>query len=407
MVFACQKDSYLKEFSTTVVSCEKANLKLAINGKSQKVNGYEVTLEDTVLFPEGGGQPDDRGTINGIPVLRVTRQGAKAIHFLEKPLEVGESAKLSLDWERRFDHMQQHSGQHLVTAIADSLYGYKTTSWNLGEKLSFIELDTPKLTQQQMEEIERISNEKIREHLPILVKVYEDGSKELQEVRSRGLPEDHVGAVRVIVMEGIDENMCCGTHVTNLSQLQIVKLLYVEKGKKDKTNLFFLVGNRVLSYMSESVQKDKRLTEYLKCGPDQHTELVDKIQKSLKISQKNESSLLKDVATLEAQKFKMIQPKPPLFSLHKKEGNAEFMSIIMNEIADEEVLIFLSVGDEKGVGQVLIAGKPTIIAELGPKVMEILDGKGAAKGNRFNGKGNLSQRIKAEAFLKDSVGTAT
>lgn len=406
MVFACQRDSYLKEYTTTVVACKSACVKAVVNGKPQKLNGYEVILKDTVLFPEGGGQPDDRGTINELPVLRVTRQGADAIHFIETPLEVGSEVKLMVNWERRFDHMQQHSGQHLITAIADKLYGYKTTSWNLGEKASFIELDSPNVSTDQMKEIEKICNEKIREHLPVFVKVYEEGSSELQEVRSRGLPDDHVGAVRVVVMDGIDENMCCGTHVTNLSQLQVVALLYVEKGKKNKTNLFFLVGNRVISNIADTVQKDKALTECLKCGPDQYVELVEKLQKSIKISQKNESTLLQDIAVAEADKFKMINPKPPMFSLHRKEGTPEFMSMVMSEIGDEEVLLFLTIGEEKGPGQVLLAGKPSVVAELGPKLMEILDGKGAAKGSRFNGKvKNLSQRSKAEQLLREATGS--
>lgn len=114
-------------FATRVVSCRAAELRPP--GGGEPVRGFQVVLEDTILFPEGGGQPDDRGLIGDVPVLRVTRRGAEAVHFVQAALEPGAEVLLSLDWERRFDHMQQHSGQHLVTAIAEQMFGFKTTSW--------------------------------------------------------------------------------------------------------------------------------------------------------------------------------------------------------------------------------------------------------------------------------------
>ncbi len=119
-MFACQRNSYLKELKSVVASCVKI------------ADKYHVILDDTVLFPEGGGQPDDRGLIGDVAVERVTRQGNKAVHVLQDPLIEGESYHCKIDWERRFDHMQQHSGQHLLSAIADQKYGFKTTSWDLG-----------------------------------------------------------------------------------------------------------------------------------------------------------------------------------------------------------------------------------------------------------------------------------
>ena len=134
MSFACQRDSYQQQLETKVVSCELATLSL--QEKKQNVSGFNVIFEDTVLFPEGGGQNDDHGTINDdIPVLRITRRGAKAIHFLqtEHPLEVGTTVKQIVDWKRRFDHMQQHTGQHLISALFEKLYNIETSSWWMAE----------------------------------------------------------------------------------------------------------------------------------------------------------------------------------------------------------------------------------------------------------------------------------
>ncbi|XP_067003910.2 alanyl-tRNA editing protein Aarsd1 isoform X2 [Anabrus simplex] len=336
MVFACQANSFLREFDSKVLSCTEAQLKTLVNGKKETLNGYEVILEDTILFPEGGGQPCDHGFLDKAAVLQVTRRGAQAVHFVDSPLTVGEMVHQTLDWERRQDHMQQHSGQHLISALGETLFNYPTTSWWLGEEVSYIELDTTKLKQSEVDEWEKIANEKIRAAVPVSVKVYEEGDPTLDEAHTRGLPDDHVGPVRVINIDGIDSNMCCGTHVTNLSQLQAIKMLHFEKGKKNKTNLHFLVGGRVLKYLANCLDREQKMTALLKNGPSLHAELVDKLQKSLKVTNKNLQSVLKDLAVMEASKLKSQVPLPSYFSLHRKEADSDFMSIFINEVGDQE-----------------------------------------------------------------------
>ncbi|KAM4526533.1 alanyl-tRNA editing protein Aarsd1 [Fundulus diaphanus] len=401
MAFQCQRDCYMKEFITSVVSCCPAELKQEVNGKKETLKGFNVILQDTVLFPEGGGQPDDRGLIGEVPVLRVTRQGSDAVHFVSSPLEVGQEVRVKVDWERRFDHMQQHSGQHLITALADTMFGYKTTSWDLGRQRSTIELDTPSVKAAQLQELEEAVNEKIRSHVPVHVQLLSLDDPAVEKVRSRGLPDDHAGPIRIIDIEGVDANMCCGTHVANLSHLQVIKLLGTEKGKKNKINLIFLAGNRVLKYAEKSYSTERSLVSLLKTGPDEHVQAVDKLQKSVKLLQKTNLSLLRDMAVLIAQNFKNNPERGNVFSLHKKEGDNEFMNIIANEINTEETLVFLTVGEEKGPGLFLLAGPSGPVAELGPRISEILQGKGAGKNGRFQGKANsLARREEAEALLR-------
>ncbi|XP_069041908.1 alanyl-tRNA editing protein Aarsd1 isoform X3 [Lepisosteus oculatus] len=388
------------DFTTTVVSCRPAELKLDNSGKKETVKGFNVTLEDTVLFPEGGGQPDDRGLIGGVPVLRVTRQGAEAVHFVASPLEEGSSVRLKLDWDRRFDHMQQHSGQHLITAIADSMFGYKTTSWELGRQRSVIELDTAAMKPGEAQALEKAVNEKIRACVPVTVQLLSPDDPAVEKVRSRGLPEDHAGPVRIIDIEGIDANMCCGTHVSNLSHLQVIKILGTEKGKKNKTNVIFLAGDRVLKYADRSYNTERALTSLLKTGAEEHVEAVDKLQKSVKLLQKNNLNLLRDLAVLTAQNFKSNPNRGKLFCLHRKDGDNEFMNIIANEIGTEDTLLFLTVGEEKGAGLFLLAGPAETVDSLGPRVAETLDGKGAGKRGRYQGKASrMAQRGEAELLL--------
>uniref|UniRef100_A0A672ZS83 Alanyl-tRNA synthetase domain containing 1 n=1 Tax=Sphaeramia orbicularis TaxID=375764 RepID=A0A672ZS83_9TELE len=361
------------------------------NGKKETVKGFNVKLQDTILFPEGGGQPDDHGLIGDIPVLRVTRLGPEAVHFVCSSLQEGQQVHVKVDWERRFDHMQQHSGQHLITALADTMFGYKTTSWELGRQRSTIELDTPCVKPNQLQALEEAVNEKIRSQTPVTVQLLSIDDPAVEKVRSRGLPEDHAGPIRIIDIEGVDANMCCGTHVSNLSHLQVIKLLGTEKGKKNKTNLLFLAGNRVLKYTEKSFNTERSLVSLLKTGPDDHVEAVDKLQKSVKLYHHRHLKIFLTKETISCI----------VFFLHRKEGDNEFMNIIANEINTEETLVFLTVGEEKGPGLFLLAGPSGPVAELGPRVLEMLQGKGAGKNGRFQGKANsLSRREEVEAFLQ-------
>ncbi|CAM5178540.1 unnamed protein product [Eretmochelys imbricata] len=392
------------DFATRVASCRPAELP-AEGGAKETLRGFHVVLEDTILFPEGGGQPSDRGLIDDIPVLRVTRQGPAALHFVQRPLAPGSEVLLTVDWERRFDHMQQHSGQHLITALADQMFGFKTTSWELGHQRTVIELDTPSVTAEQVEALEKNVNEKIRARIPVVVREHSEDDPEIEMVRSRGLPDDHTGPVRIISIEGIDDNMCCGTHVSNLSDLQVIKLLGTEKGKKNKTNLVFLAGNRVLKSVERSHSIEKALTLLLKNGAEEHVEAVKRLQNSVKLLQKNNLNLLRDLAVLTAQNFKSNPGRGRVFVLHRKDGDSEFMNIIANEIGTEDTLLFLTVGDEKAAGLFLLAGPSEVVEKLGPRVAELLEGKGAGKRDRFQGKATrMSRRAEVQALLQDFIG---
>ncbi|KAG2460811.1 AASD1 protein, partial [Polypterus senegalus] len=413
---------------------------------------WETEEEEGMAEYEKYLDPDDRGVVNDIPVLRVTRQGADALHFVTSPLPEGCEAHMKVDWERRFDHMQQHSapsstsrlrlpewseevpfivhpnvlphdlpaallgvaevliqGSRIVQApnrvdLPSSSPSALMQIRELGRQRSVIELDTPGLKPEQLEFLERTVNEKIRASVPVNVREVSVDDPLVEQVRSRGLPDDHAGPIRIIEIEGIDSNMCCGTHVSNLSHLQAIKILGVEKGKKNKSNLIFIAGNRILQYTDKCFSVEKALNSLLKTGPEEHVEAVDKIQKSVKMLQKSNLNLLRDLAVLTAQAFKSDPKRGKLFTLHRKDGDNEFMNIIANEIGTEETLIFLTVGDEKAAGLFLLAGPVEMVESLGPRVSEMLEGKGAGKNGRYQGRANrMSRRSEVTALLQESL----
>lgn len=341
MIFSCQRDSYLKELVTKVLRCTE----IVKDGKKY----YEVILEDTVLFPGGGGQPCDSGTLNGISVLNVQKQNGQVVHVLPSPVQEGEDVTLVLHWQKRFDHMQQHTGQHLISALAENVFKLCTTSWSLGTNESSIELDSQDVSIYQVQQLEQMVNEVIRDRIPVIVNYYQPGDEALHYVRNRfELPVDCDDQVRVVTIQGIDRNTCCGTHLKNTSELQIVKLLYTEKGKKNKTNVYFIAGERLLKYARTCVSRDRTLTQLLKCRPEEFNIHVERLQSSVKITNKIAQNALRDVASLEAKLFNLRNPKPAYYFLHRSNAEPDFISVFLNEARSDETLFFLTVGNSKG-----------------------------------------------------------
>lgn len=180
-------------------------------------------------------------------------------------LKVGDEVLQVVDWARRSDHMKQHSGQHLISALFEREFIYNTRAWWLGSESSYIDIDAKNITEEEMMKVEKMANEYIAQALPVNVQIYDSAECAGDEVTraSKGLPVDLSGPVRVINIEGIDSNMCCGTHVSNLSQLQMIKLMNIER-TKGKTFVHFLVGNRVMTKLESSFQRELQFNLLLK-----------------------------------------------------------------------------------------------------------------------------------------------
>ncbi|CAH2237542.1 jg9795 [Pararge aegeria aegeria] len=404
MVFKCQEDSFLKEFTSKVVKCEETKEPIVEYGKVSTFQGYQVTLENTILFPAGGGQPHDIGWLNNTEVLQVLRKGDEALHFTREPLDVGTEVAQQIDWARRFDHMQQHSGQHLLSAIIEKEHNLPTTSWWLGAEESYIELDSTSIKGDSIKLVEERCNELIRMAIPVTVKFCKANDPDLDEAHTRGLPKDCMDTIRIIRIGEIDENMCCGTHVTNLSQLQTIKLIGVEPGKKGKTNLKFLVGNRVTGTLRRMLQREKALVALLKNEPSKHEELVSKLQKNLKTANKNLQNVLLELAEHAINKVKSASPKPKYVFIYKKEATPEFNRAICKGLENEGLFMCLvsEEPDKPKEGQIIIQGPEIHCNALGQQITELLKGKGAFQNGKFQGKaGDLGGVNKCKKLIED------
>ena len=201
-----------------------------------------AVLEDTILYPEGGGQPSDRGTLNGVAVLDVQKREGAIRHTLAAPVAEG-PADIVLDWERRFDHMQQHTGQHLLSAVAQDRFAWETTAFHLGPDVSDVELAAPSLSPKDLARLEEAVAAEIRAARPVVPRRVSLEEFRTLPVRTRGLPEGFTGDVRLVEIAGVDLNTCGGTHLANTAEIETIPLLWAES-LRGGTRVFFAAGGR-------------------------------------------------------------------------------------------------------------------------------------------------------------------
>lgn len=208
------KDSHLKEFTDTVLSCEKTGEK------------YTVTLNRTAFFPEGGGQQSDRGYIGGAYISDVQIKNGEILHFADKPLSVGQAYDCKLDFDFRFRNMQNHSGEHIISGIVHRLYGFNNVGFHLGAEMT-MDFDG-ELTRRQLDEIEDLANKAVYENLP--VKAYYPTDEELKQLDYRS-KLDLKENVRIVEIKGVDVCACCAPHVKATGEIGVIKILDFEKYK--------------------------------------------------------------------------------------------------------------------------------------------------------------------------------
>ena len=208
------KDSHLKEFTGTVLSCEKTGEK------------YAVTLNQTAFFPEGGGQQSDRGYIGDTYISDVQIKNGEILHFADKPLSVGQAYDCKLDFDFRFRNMQNHSGEHIISGIIHRIYGFNNVGFHLGAEMT-MDFDG-ELTRRQLDEIEDLANKAVYENLP--VKAYYPTDEELKSLDYRS-KLDLKENVRIVEIKGVDVCACCAPHVKATGEIGVIKILDFEKYK--------------------------------------------------------------------------------------------------------------------------------------------------------------------------------
>jgi Ser-tRNA(Ala) deacylase AlaX len=389
---AYERDPYLRELEVDIVRIGEED------GQPFAV------LNDTILYPEGGGQPADHGWLNEVRIVDVQRIGDETRHFLESPLPAG-PARLSLDWERRYDHMQQHTAQHVLTAIAADRFGWQTTSFHLGEQNCDIELDTASLSDTDLHALEEAAMAAVQAGLSVAGRRVSPEDYEELEVRTRGLPEGHAGDIRLVEVTGIDRNTCGGTHVRSTAEIGAIKLLKTEP-MRGGTRLHWVAGDRVRRRLAEHESRTDALRGLFETSAEElvsaATMRLDELKDAMRRARVFESSLIDQAAE------GLMARGEGVVDAHFKGVDGGFLQKIGRRFAAEagaRIALLTAAGD-KGTFFVLAAGEqcPVDVAGVGPEVADILGGRGGGSGQFFQGKaGSLEGRDQALKLLRDEL----
>ncbi|RDB22565.1 putative alanyl-tRNA editing protein alaX [Hypsizygus marmoreus] len=341
-ILACQRDPLLRYLTTSVVATSLSQPVAPPTKKPAKKSVIaptipsdpllEVILHDTVIFPEGGGQPTDTGLITTTAnstvweVVQAKRHGGHAVHYVRVKdgdvdaallaLSPGASVVVSLDqggWDRRYDHMSMHTSQHLLSALLETRLDLPTLSWSLTSYPSPCYVEIPRgMSPEEIISIQTEANRLVFEGRKVHIEVEElDRSKEngvptLETGRSVGkaLPDDYTGGVkRVVVIDGVDRNPCCGTHLPSIHNLQLFLLPHTEALSRSNTmsaRLYFLAGPRLIAHLTSTHNLLTNTANILSCGaplvPDRVNQVVDERKRAEKRLDDVETDLARFIA---------------------------------------------------------------------------------------------------------------
>jgi alanyl-tRNA synthetase len=388
---AFERDPYLTQLETRVIQTG------AEGGRPYAV------LADTILYPEGGGQPPDHGFLGEVAVLDVQKRAGEVRHYLAAPAALG-PAGVRLDWPRRFDHMQQHTGQHLLTALAQERNGWVTTAFHLGDAVSDIELDVPRVTADQLRQLEEMVAAEIRRGRPVTCRRVTPEQLPGLPVRSRGLPEGFQGDVRLVEIQGLDLNTCGGTHLGSTAELECLCLLGTEP-VRGGTRIHYVAGRRARERMAAHEQRNAALRTLLGAADaalegavtarlEQHRELEKRVRQ-----------LEDEVAEL--QMAALAGRPEQVVEQHFDGKDAGFLQraarLLLAQAPGKTV--FLTATQEGRSFFLLASGdaSPLDTAALGKEVAGLLAARGGGSGRLFQGKAaSLDGRAQALARLRQA-----
>ena len=258
------QDSFTKTFTAVVTSC------------TQEKDTWAVTLDRTAFYPEGGGQPADHGALGGAAVTDTREKNDEIVHFCDKPLPVGKTVEGTVDFIRRFDFMQQHSGEHIVSGILCERFHCDNVGFHIGHDLVTIDFNA-ELSTEDVEIVEKLANQYVWDDHPIRISCPSAADLENLEYRSK---KALTGQVRIVSWPGADCCACCGTHMKTSGQVGVIKLISCQKFR-DGVRIEMAAGNRALRWMNAVAGQNSKVSQLLSARPDATAEAVERLQKEL------------------------------------------------------------------------------------------------------------------------------
>jgi alanyl-tRNA synthetase len=281
-------DAYLTQFEARIV--DRAD------------GGRRVYLDRTALYPTSGGQPHDTGMLDGVRVEDVVDEDGRIAHVLAAPVAAGEIVHGTVDWERRHDHMQQHTGQHLLSALFADRLGLSTVSVHFGPVTSTLDLEGGPPTDEALASVESVANDVVLEDRPVTV-----GYEAAADAAGLRKAVARSGPLRIVSIDGIDRSACGGTHVRRTGEIGPVSIRGREHIRR-ATRVGFVCGGRALRRMRDDRDALARIARLLSAAPDEAPALVEGLREQLRAAQARLRQLAGEHDTLRAQVRHATQP---------------------------------------------------------------------------------------------------
>ncbi|MDR2899729.1 MAG: alanyl-tRNA editing protein [Clostridiales bacterium] len=351
------KNPYLSEFDATVVKCQ------------ENEKGYIIILDNTAFYPEGGGQPSDTGHIGDSYISYVYEKDDIIYHVSDRPLETGKVYKCSINWELRFDYMQQHTAEHVVSGLIHKLYKADNVGFHIGE--SYVTIDFNKtFTTDDIEKIEYMVNEAVFKNIEVKVDYY-DSTPDI-EYRSK---KELTGLIRIVTVPDYDICACCGTQLRTTGEIGLIKILDFQKYKSG-TRLFIVSGYKALKDYQIKQKNAHEISEML-------SEQVDEIASGVRKLLDERDSLKHDYFFARSEIIKHmadeIEPRRIIYSF-KPDFNNNDMKMFLSHLGSKSELAAVFSGNDIDGYRYAISSRMQDFDNMVKRMNESLSGKGGGKG---------------------------
>ena len=380
------EDQYKKEFVAEVEAIEEIDDK------------YHVKLNETAFFPGGGGQQNDLGFIEKIPVVDVYEKNGEVYHVLEKKLIKIHRVKCSIDWARRLDGMQHHLGQHVLSGCFYQLFNANTVSVHVGKEIATVDIQGI-LTEEQIRQAEIKANDCIREN--IKVEMLTPTKSELKKIKVRRDLPNTDEEIRIVKIGDLDINACCGVHPSSTLDLGIIKIKKWQK-HKGNTRIEYLVGNRAFNDYLKVDNFSNDICKYLSCGKDDVINTINNLSNHIKeLSDENKSLNIKlsDYQIVEmlesSEKIKDISIIKNIY----KDTDMKNLIKLADRITERSkaIVLFALVQDDKAnmIFKSSAQVKDVSMNDLLKDAISLIDGRGGGSHNQAQGGGKNNSNLKS------------
>lgn len=391
--------SYTREFSAQIVARETVGDRPA------------VILDQTYFYPTGGGQPHDTGTINGatvVDVLTITPEDSDEkllLHVLDKDV-TEDTVTGEIDWARRFDHMQHHTGQHILTQAFVQIADANTIGFHMSDASITIDLDRIGIAPETVAQVETLANQIVWENRPVSVRVIDPD--DAQDVRMRIVPDQlATGGLRVVEVEGFDATACGGTHVARTGDIGIIKIVKLEK-RGDNTRVEFRCGKRALGDYQLKNSIVQGLTATFTCGMDEVETAVERLRDDLKQTQRDLRAAQKQMLGYETTALLADATEVNNSRVVKAafDGrNAKQLRNLANSLVSNDKVIALLGTVVEGKGFILLSRSEDLqndMNDLLQRVLPILGARGGGQPNSAQGGGVKADLQQVEMTLDEA-----